>query len=435
MILPLVLISIVMFSTEALNAQDTSKIQIDSKNSQLVYEAKAGRFNTRKYKASFENNILTLENGCKTSIYCKLYNGILSTSGNPFSPEFRERDIKINLIVPPQISQLGLLHKKPIGSKFSVTLEERQKPDGCMRWKIDGEIVNYDHSSSRITGWGVWISKTFKPIIVKLFGKHVSNCGSKNSKWRYTSRDFTATYFLQKSDGLLLYSVIKHEGYVCCPERSVRQVRETYSLILSNFSIPGYRANNFFTLEQELDKRAELIRKQKLAKKQKRLEKDSFQQIMNYVFTGNPFSDEIKGSFIAGSKNMQISYRANVRIFDKEDCIAGWEAHGGVWFKIYWNNVDLSSITHQDKVVHNKWIKHLFISGTPHIANIKASNKFSFNSFGLAMLTKDIKRVGFHSSLAVPLDKAEKYNDERLKKALRLLYSKHCTGLKRKSAF
>lgn len=161
---------------------------------------------------------------------------------------------------------------------------------------------------------------------------------------------------------------------------------------------------------------------------------DSFQQVMNYLFTGNPFSDEMKGSFTTGAKNRRFSYRAKVRIFDRKDCIAGWESFG-VWFKVYWNNVDLASIRSQDKIVHDKWIKHLVISGNPHIAHVNNPGRFSMNTLALGMLTKDIKRLGFFSSLNVPLGQTEKYDDERMKKALQLLYSKHCTGLKRKSAF
>ena len=142
---------------------------------------------------------------------------------------------------------------------------------------------------------------------------------------------------------------------------------------------------------------------------------DSFQQFINYFITGNPFKSD---GGIAKSK-----------IFDRKNCVAGFEDNNGGYMKIYWNNVDVNSIRIQDKF-RGEWQKYISFSGQPYVADIEVKNFLFVMSYAANGLTN-----GQHSAVSIPLGASGAMDDKRLVKAFRLLYSQHCTGLKRKSAF
>lgn len=156
-------------------------------------------------------------------------------------------------------------------------------------------------------------------------------------------------------------------------------------------------------------------------------ETDSFQQFINYFTTGNPFKAD--GGI------------ATAKIFNRKSCVAGFEDNNGGYLKIYWNNIDVNSIRIQDKFREPNrflfgssdsggWAKHISFSGQPHVADVELKNLFLGISYAANGLTN-----GRHSAVSISLGKPDGMDDERLLKALQLLYSKHCTGLKRKSAF
>ncbi len=147
-------------------------------------------------------------------------------------------------------------------------------------------------------------------------------------------------------------------------------------------------------------------------------EVDSFQQIMNYLFIGNALDD---------GKVDNLYY---AKIFDREKCIAGWEDSAGGFLKIYWNNIDIDSIKSQDKFADGVWMKYILFSGHPVVAEVELKNFFVI--MGLA--AKGVA-TGKYSFISIPLGQPETRDDERMAKAIQLLYSKHCTGLKTKMAF
>lgn len=167
-----------------------------------------------------------------------------------------------------------------------------------------------------------------------------------------------------------------------------------------------------YSHKRQAERESDEIRKRELTKKQKRLEKDSFQQFINYFITGNPFKSD---GGIAKSK-----------IFDRKNCVAGFEDNNGGYMKIYWNNVDVNSIRIQDKF-QGEWQKYISFSGHPYVLDIEFKDLIIQISYAANGITN-----GQHSAVSIPLGALD---EKRLVKAFRLLYSKHCRGLKRKSAF
>ena len=156
-------------------------------------------------------------------------------------------------------------------------------------------------------------------------------------------------------------------------------------------------------------------------------EKDSFQQFINYFTTGNPFKAD--GGI------------ATAKIFNRKSCVAGFEDNNGGYMKIYWNNIDVNSIRIQDKFRKpnrflfgssdfGEWQKYISFSGQPYVVDVEVKNFLFVMSYAANGLTN-----GQHSAVSIPLGAPDGIDDERLVKALQLLYSKHCRGLKRKSAF
>lgn len=156
-------------------------------------------------------------------------------------------------------------------------------------------------------------------------------------------------------------------------------------------------------------------------------ETDTFQQFINYFTTGNPFKAD--GGI------------ATAKIFNRKNCVAGFEDSQGGYLKIYWNNIDVNSIKIQDKFRnpnrflfgssdYGEWQKYISFSGQPYVADVDVENFLFVMSYAANGISN-----GRYSSISLPLGKPDGINDERLLKALELLYSKHCTGAKRKSAF
>lgn len=151
---------------------------------------------------------------------------------------------------------------------------------------------------------------------------------------------------------------------------------------------------------------------------------DSFQQFINYFTTGNPFKSD--GGI------------ATAKIFNRKNCVAGFEDSEGGYLKIFWNNIDINSIKIQVKFRNpnrflfgssdsGEWKKYISFSGQPYVADVDVKNFLLMMGYAANGITN-----GKHSSISVPLGEID---DERLTKALKLLYSKHCAGSKRKSAF
>lgn len=152
----------------------------------------------------------------------------------------------------------------------------------------------------------------------------------------------------------------------------------------------------------------------------KATEVDTFQQVMNYLTTGDPFKKKKRGPF----------YVYEIKVFDRKKCIAGWEDDVGGYLKYHWNNVDVELIKIQDKFIPNLWMKYLVLSGHPFVIDFKPNN-----SSLKVMLSLRGLQPGKYSRISIPLGKTERYDNERLVKALQLLYSRHCSGAQRKSAF
>lgn len=143
---------------------------------------------------------------------------------------------------------------------------------------------------------------------------------------------------------------------------------------------------------------------------------DLFQQVVNYLVTGDPLNGRAETH--------------EAKIFNRKKCIAGWEDDEGGYLKIYWNNIDVKSMKIQDKLNKGEWRKYISFSGHPLVMDFKTQNRI----LTIFYLVQGLLR-GTYTSVSLPLGKQETFDDERLIKALQLLYSKHCTGSKRKSAF
>lgn len=116
---------------------------------------------------------------------------------------------------------------------------------------------------------------------------------------------------------------------------------------------------------------------------------DSFQQVVNFLASGDPFNDVAV-------------------IHDRKNCITG--TNKGREEKIYWNNIDTNSII----VEYARSQTVLTFSG-PEIV---------YEAFG--MTTK---------SMSLILGPKGRFNIQRVIKSIEILFSRHCTGSKRRSAF
>ena len=148
-------------------------------------------------------------------------------------------------------------------------------------------------------------------------------------------------------------------------------------------------------------------------------EDDSFQQVINYITTGNPLT--------------QSNSIVSAEIYDRGNCIAGFTDNLGGTFKIHWNNVDPKSIDVREEWVPGdewlgttgSWKTLLILSGAPYVADSRVENGLLFLALATAGITE-----GRHSSIALPVAGVDSY---RLLRALDLLFEDHCTGVQ--SAF
>ena len=142
---------------------------------------------------------------------------------------------------------------------------------------------------------------------------------------------------------------------------------------------------------------------------------DVFQAINNYLMHGNPRTKQADGM--------------TSRIFDRENCVSGAEDIYGGTIKIYWNNVVPEAIelgyTYFEEF--DRSAMTLSLSGSPYVVDFQIQHPI-YRTIFLAMGITS----GTHSSLALPMDGMKM---EIVKKAMKVLYRDHCTGLDAESFF
>ena len=155
-------------------------------------------------------------------------------------------------------------------------------------------------------------------------------------------------------------------------------------------------------------------------------EEDTFQQVMNYLFLGDPHQRRGEG-FLFINNWVNTKFERTVKIFNRKDCIAGYELvnhdiqpmdeNSAEIVKVYWNNVDINSIE----------FEALYSGPVLKISGAKTVLLESlYDEFGDLIHTKS------RTSYSIPIDGLQR---GRLTKAIKLLFSKHCSGAKVQSAF
>lgn len=160
-------------------------------------------------------------------------------------------------------------------------------------------------------------------------------------------------------------------------------------------------------------------------------EQDTFQQVMNYLVTGDPYqrsTSEIN-RFV-----FTLNYPVvTATIFDRQKCIAGYrldynnDKEDVMVRKIYWNNVDINSIavnlsnSTAVSIHYNHPRPYLEISGAKMVAFEE------HYQYGRLVDTASYK------SYQVNVGDGKKRDFSRLQNALRLLFREHCSGMQ--SAF
>lgn len=144
---------------------------------------------------------------------------------------------------------------------------------------------------------------------------------------------------------------------------------------------------------------------------------DSFQQVMNYLVTGDPLN--------SGKGGLN-----KARIFDRENCVAGWEDNEGGYLKFYWNNIVLKSVTFEDKFHKGQFLKYISFEGHPHTIDVNTKNNLLF----LVLISNGVEQ-GKSRKATVPLGPSNQFDNFRLIRALKILYADHCKSQKQKSAF
>ena len=117
------------------------------------------------------------------------------------------------------------------------------------------------------------------------------------------------------------------------------------------------------------------------------------------------------------------------RIFDRENCVSGAEDNFGGTIRIYWNNVvpETIEIGYTYFEAFNRDAMTLSLSGSPYVVDFQIKNPI-YRTVFFAMGITD----GKNSSLTLPMDQM---NIEIVKKAMKVLYRDHCTGLDAESFF
>ena len=130
---------------------------------------------------------------------------------------------------------------------------------------------------------------------------------------------------------------------------------------------------------------------------------DPFQQVLNYLFSGDPFQD------------------SQWIILDRKNCITErlyyFESGHTATITIYWNHIDYNSIRF---TMRHNWRKgvdhwHMEVSGSQTTIKIKSNSN-----------DPTVKaNTGNHKTYMLGLEAPD---IERVKNALLLLFSNHCTG-------
>lgn len=139
---------------------------------------------------------------------------------------------------------------------------------------------------------------------------------------------------------------------------------------------------------------------------------------MNYLTIGDP--------------HQRTDDLSTVRIFDRDNCIAGLEFHDGGTIKYLWNNVDVNSISFsQQRGADGGWYYFLNLSGGQN-----AVMEFDLHDEWLRLLfSMSGYSNGSFRSISMMLGRVDEIDNSRVERAINLLFSEHCTGLDVKSAF
>ena len=148
---------------------------------------------------------------------------------------------------------------------------------------------------------------------------------------------------------------------------------------------------------------------------------DAFQQLTNYLTTGDPLQES--------------NAVATARIYDRTACVSGMDDSEGGYVRIYWNNVDPEFIEIKYHYFpRNEFLGTtggrslvLILTGDDTVVDAQAENGLLYLSLAMAGVTK-----GRHSRVMLPV-----YNldPDRLRRALEILYSRHCSGTKSRAVF
>ncbi len=141
---------------------------------------------------------------------------------------------------------------------------------------------------------------------------------------------------------------------------------------------------------------------------------DAFQQLTNYLTTGDPLR-EANGV-------------ATARIYDRSACVSGMDDSKGGYVRIYWNNVDPEFIEIEYRYFpDNGQVLVMTLAGDDVVADIEPQNDLLYLSLVISGVS-----MGSHKRVTLPM-----YNldPDRLRRALEILYTRHCTGTKSTIAF
>ena len=164
--------------------------------------------------------------------------------------------------------------------------------------------------------------------------------------------------------------------------------------------------------QQNLAKRNAEIRARML----KNDEKDTFQQVVNYLASSDPL--------------IRSNGTYEGKIFDRKKCIAGFAFKSGGHLKIFWDNIDIKSIKIDWIFRANVWRYYVIFTGLPYAVEFQPNNtilQLMYRDMGLG--------IGRSSSVQLPIGGNPPYSLRRIKKSIEHLYKKHCKGSKRKTAF
>ena len=124
----------------------------------------------------------------------------------------------------------------------------------------------------------------------------------------------------------------------------------------------------------------------------RRSQNDSFQQVMNYLLTGDPF-------------NSRMGATGTVTIFSRKNCVAGWKEPGG-YGRIYWNNIDRRSIRFSKKFINNAWQRFILFSGHPYAMDFQA------NSLGGLIMMESGVPPGLSAKVSLPIGSPDSRDED-----------------------